>query len=788
MAYDLATVTNSGNQLLASVVPDKSSLVIDKIEVSGTQLASSTDLKSMTSISNVVQTLSANGYQKKDNSFIISTVLDNSSVKVDYKAWVFGIWAHKADGGSSVLMSVITSTDSPDTISKGAGTPIDYNYKFVTTFSNTNSLKIKMSSDTYATNDTVLHNSGDEAATGTKTFQKIKISNKKFPSLVQTDGQYVTLDGGNTEIVPADNSKVVHTTGDETIDGKKKFDTDPTDGAGNAYAKTVDVNQQLDKKVVDNKDGTEQLNGVKVQPFNKLSDTIGGRNLATSPGDVLVTPVDALGWSQTKIGTVTPEFFKIINRGTTQPITISFEINTPDDPTKTNLFDRIQIDGGAWGSDSVIGSDYFSVLGFKWHEMGNNVWKGTYSLQFAKGSYVIDSSRPKIILLQSAKNITPHNFTVLGNSLCLYWGTQVIDWTPAPEDKVNVTDMRKPASDVAGIEEVNAKQDKIGYTPADDSKVVHNTGTEEIAGQKTFDIAPIDKTTGNPYITKDGVPSLPSDIARTGQANTFSSLQTFSQGVKTLQTGSYSDANSLVNEGLYYNTNSSIKNGARSITTGYIQVMSGYGKMVRQIMYSDTDGGLIYDRTSQDGGSSWSNWTQIVTWSQVPSNFALTNQSQTFRAAQTFSIAPTITDASRDKGDNQAATMADLKSVENSAWRVANTYEASKYLFNPQVIYRVDSENKKIYLYGGGMAGRSSDTNQFKFLDFSDISKNISIDPSTRFTFANNDSPTIQIINGVVYLAFPQDQDIINYKPLLDIRGDMDNDIPSHAWGTLNYS
>nr|WP_262338818.1 collagen-like protein [Lactiplantibacillus plantarum] len=38
---------------------------------------------------------------------------------------------------------------------------------------------------------------------------------------------------------------------------------------------------------------------------------------------------------------------------------------------------------------------------------------------------------------------------------------------------VHSTDMRKPASDVAGIEEVNAKQDKIGYTPADDSKVLH---------------------------------------------------------------------------------------------------------------------------------------------------------------------------------------------------------------------------------------------------------------------------------------------------------------------------
>ena len=68
--------------------------------------------------------------------------------------------------------------------------------------------------------------------------------------------------------------------------------------------------------------------------------------------------------------------------------------------------------------------------------------------------------------------------------------------------------MRKPASDVAGIDEVNAKQDKIAYTPADDSNVAHNTGTEEIAGQKTFDTAPIDKKTGNPYITKSDVPKV----------------------------------------------------------------------------------------------------------------------------------------------------------------------------------------------------------------------------------------------------------------------------------------
>ncbi|MDN6576647.1 MAG: hypothetical protein L0K88_05925 [Lactiplantibacillus plantarum] len=233
---------------------------------------------------------------------------------------------------------------------------------------------------------------------------------------------------------------------------------------------------------------------------------------------------------------------------------------------------------------------------------------------------------------------------------------KTVDVNQQLDKKVNIADMRKPASDVAGIEEVNAKQDKIGYTPADDSKVVHTTDTsnwqkqamfnpgdfiidstssttdfatllrskynkagivyireangpsyptefidavviceggsywyaygigptgvfahrqitptndsgwvmnaddskvahlsgannfdtvptvnnnplllasslpsdlartgsdQEFTGKNTFDTAPIDKTTGNPYITKDGVPSIPSDVARTSQQTNF---------------------------------------------------------------------------------------------------------------------------------------------------------------------------------------------------------------------------------------------------------------------------
>lgn len=42
-------------------------------------------------------------------------------------------------------------------------------------------------------------------------------------------------------------------------------------------------------------------------------------------------------------------------------------------------------------------------------------------------------------------------------------GTTIADWTPAPEDKVNVADMRKPANGV-GIEEINAEQVNNEFT------------------------------------------------------------------------------------------------------------------------------------------------------------------------------------------------------------------------------------------------------------------------------------------------------------------------------------
>ena len=67
---------------------------------------------------------------------------------------------------------------------------------------------------------------------------------------------------------------------------------------------------------------------------------------------------------------------------------------------------------------------------------------------------------------------------------------------------------------------INLKQDKLTYNPADDTNVVHKTGDEEVAGQKTFDNAPIDKTTNSPYATNTYVSSAINTAVSPLNANT----------------------------------------------------------------------------------------------------------------------------------------------------------------------------------------------------------------------------------------------------------------------------
>jgi hypothetical protein len=310
------------------------------------------------------------------------------------------------------------------------------------------------------------------------------------------------------------------------------------------YAKTVDVNQQLDKKVnvsdmrkpASDVAGIEEVSTLQTQVDNSAV----GTNLLLGTGNNLST-------TGTNTANQTTNNYLLTN---------GYNVSTLASALGTQF--TISFD---W---SVSGSSPSGTFNAIWN---NFPWdSGIGNLNTVSNSNTSGHFSNTFSLSTGSENIATgvhfrlDNFvgTLTISNLKVEKGSVATDWCPNPDDKVNVADMRKPANDVAGIEEVNAKQDKIGYTPADDSKVAHLSGAnnfdtvptvnnnplllasslptdlartgsdQEFTGKNTFDTAPIDKTTGNPYITKDGVPSIPSDVARTGQAQTFTAAQTFS--------------------------------------------------------------------------------------------------------------------------------------------------------------------------------------------------------------------------------------------------------------------
>ncbi|MCT3552088.1 hypothetical protein [Lentilactobacillus buchneri] len=301
---------------------------------------------------------------------------------------------------------------------------------------------------------------------------------------------------------------------------------------------------------------------------------------------------------------------------------------------------------------------------------------------------------------------------------------KTVDVNQQLDKKVNTADMRKPAREVAGIDEVNAKQDKIGYTPADDSKVVHSADTSNWQKNK------VTNDDGTPFIN---LTSSNQDLSAT--------LMSLGQGFHTVYVNS-----AVVNNP--FNGMSPAKGviDIQANATGSNPFGEGF------LIGKKTNQGILMYHVWLDGSKA--NYTQIANDSKVahlsgannfdtvptvnnnplllasslPSDLARTGQdtnftgklqksgqdvalanntiarnpntgsvseTNTFTAQQTFSIAPVINDASTDKGDNQAATMADLKSVEKSAWHTV-TLPDSQGLKNITMIYKIHDDEKYI--------------------------------------------------------------------------------------------
>ncbi|ORN08235.1 hypothetical protein FAM21838_02037 [Lentilactobacillus parabuchneri] len=439
-------------------------------------------------------------------------------------------------------------------------------------------------------------------------------------------------------------------------------DTDLTE-ALQPYAKTVDVNQQLDKKVnvadmrkpasdvagieevntkvTDNKDGTEQLNGVQVQPFNKLSDTIGGRNL-------LIGTSDFTGWTlsgSTAQGTtdgLTYAHLFVDNSAVAPNFTLA------ESTTYTVSFDAL---GYSAGTTQIY-------IGYSEDSNGNII-----ASDYANATLnALDGASVRVSLtFTTPSSFTKTNFNIgcgraynTGGSVYirhvkLEKGSIATDWTPAPEDKVNVADMRKSASDVAGIEEVN-------------TKVTDNHDGTITANGTIFSL-----------LKSLSASSIPQDPTR--------DYNTLPQGLALMSETNGEPANMPPVKSTYLTLTI-----ASNFATG----------RKRQLAWLDAGANSSnnnYTYIRYCVGSTWSSWDSIPTSTQIssliPSTLADTTKLANFQAGL-------------QSGGVSVATSDDLKSVENSAW---HQLDSSLITFGNRVsvadtlcLYRIDLVNKRIYI------------------------------------------------------------------------------------------
>ena len=260
-------------------------------------------------------------------------------------------------------------------------------------------------------NDNKVTDNGD----GTFTVGAITVDASKL---------YNLINNSSPNILPLDNE----------FTGKNTFDIAPINKANGKPYITADsvppvdlsnypTKDQLATKVTDNKDGTEQLNGVKVQPYNKLSDTIGGRNLLTGTDSHTVTGA----MNSDYLSNETPDdlltLFKGLE-GKTVTVSVDYKYSGFIAGSSNNRL----------GWELEIHSDSktpFSV----WYYPKNASGSGRVSTTF-----VVPKNITSVIEGRGYNEFSGSGTGTLSH-LKLEKGSVATDWTPAPEDLASKTDV-----------------------------------------------------------------------------------------------------------------------------------------------------------------------------------------------------------------------------------------------------------------------------------------------------------------------------------------------------------
>ena len=142
----------------------------------------------------------------------------------------------------------------------------------------------------------------------------------------------------------------------------------------------------------------------------------------------------------------------------------------------------------------------------------------------------ISTSSPEVIVIPSKASYirfspnTPDKSGKYEDNYKIEKGSVATDWCPNPSEILTKADDSKVAH-LSGANNFDTtptvKNNPLLLASSLPSDLARLGQDQEFTGKNTFDVAPIDKTTGNPYITKDGVPAVPSTLADTTKLSNF---------------------------------------------------------------------------------------------------------------------------------------------------------------------------------------------------------------------------------------------------------------------------
>lgn len=469
-------MTDAGFALETRVRADETKMQFTRATISTDDHFSDTDdaLAKLTELSNIQQDGKVTAVQVINTTTVYVQVdVNQAESKADYQMRSAALYA-KDDDGTEVLYGVTVLQD-PVFVHKDAdGSYLGFGIN--TTVGKASNVVVVV----------------DPANMVTQ--QVFEGTMKNYYTKAEVDAKFVTDDDFASKLP----KNIATTDAANTFAKSQTLAGGATDGKGNAYATTKDVatglNNGLNAKVTDNKDGTEQLNGVQVQPFNKLSDTIGGRNLLIGTATPASLTGDGLTYQQANTYALAGGMnaYNLFQKyGST--FTLSYDWSVTDTANAYAGTTQQQFSEVPWNSGNI---GY--IVNLSSSNTSGHVIK-TFSLENDSANIATG--------FQFRQDNVPTTSTVTVSNMKLEKGSVATDWTPAPEDKVNVADMRKPASDVAGIEEVNAKQDKLDYTPANAANVVDRNPDTGVVSTPT-DFTKLTVNGGKSVATSDDLKSL----------------------------------------------------------------------------------------------------------------------------------------------------------------------------------------------------------------------------------------------------------------------------------------